>query len=170
MPQQRRVTVLTCHDPVQAEFLKSFLNSHGLQADLSNNRPGWTGRYGTMARGVRLQVPAQEAAEAKTLIAEAESGVFALSEEEEMLEEEDLEGAAAEAALGPYRPTACPGCGSPEVYEAQRGGWFYKLFNLLFLGLPWLLAPRIWACQHCGWQWTERDIAEELESQDRPPE
>lgn len=151
------VHLITCKDPIQAEFFKSFLAAEGLHVHLSNDRPGWTGRYSTLSRGVRLEIPQQELTRARALIKEAESGKYALTEAELIAAagvEED-----ADAPDAPYRPKACPGCGSGNVRKLRKGGLLYLLINLLFLGMLWMLTPDTWACSDCGWEWT-RDEAE----------
>ncbi|MBI2435866.1 MAG: hypothetical protein HYV26_23680 [Candidatus Hydrogenedentes bacterium] len=153
MPE-KMLTVHQCSDLLQAEFLKDFLMNNGLHPRLSNDRPGWTGRYATIARGVRIAVPLHESKQAKALIAEAESGKFALSDKE-LADFAEEQGAAPDT---PYVPKACPSCGSPKVVRASSGGVLFVLLNLLFLGIPWLLRSTQWCCADCGYEWTREDI------------
>jgi len=149
-----RVTIRTCNDMLEADFLKSFLESHGVPVMLGQNRrmmTSVTGHYSKLAK-VSLEVPADEEERALTLLQEAEEGKFAIGDDFEMEEEEEY------APAAPRRiPTACPSCGSVNIVEERNRGALNFLVNILFLGIPWLIGRRSWICADCHWHWSRED-------------
>lgn len=153
------VTIEYCKDPMQAEFLKSYLVTNGVRAKLSNeDRLGFTGRYSVMSRGVKLTVPEDQAEEARGLIAEAEAGRHALTDEDlDAFAEGELEDYEAPPS---YVPTECPNCAASDIQEDTPAPATWIVLNILFLGIPWLFHKPSWSCRSCGWHWSKPSVFE----------
>jgi len=145
MPQ-KLVTVKTCSNPVEAAFLKAYLEDNGIPAsDGAEDARAWTGRYAAIGRGVRLRVAPKDAGRARDLL------------ENPPLPEPGWEAAIAYGAEKPSAPranepiTRCPNCGSANVAEAALPAPVRVLITVLFLGLPLLFRKVTYICRDCDW-------------------
>ena len=74
------IVIKRTHNQQEAKIIVGFLISHGIDAELLD---GAINSVLPMPGGVRIAVPADQEAEARTLLANAQSGAAELNEEEE---------------------------------------------------------------------------------------
>ena len=133
------VTVARYFEPSEAHVVRALLESAGLQATVADdhhvtaNYP-LTGALG----GVRVQVPAGQADEARALVAAYASG--------------DLERELEEAVGEP--PEACPACGSTRfATRAPATGKLLAVAVWLFGAATFPLRGSRCECADCGHRW-----------------
>ncbi len=156
------VTVKQCTNPFESAFLKDYLERNGIPArDTGAELRAFTGRYGLLSRGCRVQVRPEDAARARKLL------------------ERPPEAPLGFAAYGVVEPAApifdvrgnllrCPNCGSDNVEEVAISPIIRVLATVLLLGLPLLVArKRAWVCRDCDWDST-RSAAGAPEKDDAP--
>ena len=74
------IVIKRTHNQQEAKIIVGFLISHGIDAELLD---GAINSVLPMPGGVRIAVPADQETEARTLLANAQSGAAELNEEEE---------------------------------------------------------------------------------------
>ena len=72
-------TIKRTHNQQEAKIIVGFLNAHGIDAEVLD---GAINSVLPMPGGVRIAVPEEQEAEARTLLANAQSGAAAIDEDE----------------------------------------------------------------------------------------
>ncbi len=151
-PAPARTIVRRCANSFEAAFLKGYLEEHGIEAwDGSESERAWTGRYGTLSRGVALKVRTTDAASARRLL---ENPPEALREEPAPEENAPEGGNVPICSRCDTPPAKCPNCGSENIVETAGTKVFWLLGGLLLLGIPFLLGSRPrrgFFCRDCDW-------------------
>jgi hypothetical protein len=130
-------TVARYRDLPTAELARSRLEAEGIEAVLlDRNLVAQDWLVSNAIGGVRLQVPAEEAARAREIL--AEDGTADLA-------------ATFEGSLPPAKDEVCPSCGSERV-RGSRLATRTKALSLL-LSIPFVLWSRRTRCLDCGHRW-----------------
>ena len=157
------VTVKQCTNPFESAFLKDYLERNGIPArDTGAELRAFTGRYGLLSRGCRVQVRAEDAARARKLLERPP---------EAPLDFAAYSAAEATAPLFDARGNLlrCPNCGSDNVAEIAISPIIRMLAIILLLGLPLLVGrKRAWVCRDCDWDSTR--YAEGAPEKDADPD
>lgn len=128
------VTIAQFRDLPEAGLAKSKLESAGITCFLDNEFTiGANWLYSNALGGVKLNVPEENAEEAKAMLEETTESI-ASEESEEHLED-----------------SACPICGSTEI-EAKNFTRKFAALTLIF-SLPLLLFWKRYSCKNCGHRW-----------------
>ncbi len=119
-------------DVIHADIVRGRLEAEGIPAILGNRHLAtaewvWSQAMG----GVQILVPLEHISEAREIIAEIDSGKFAVINEE--VRQED----------------ACHACGTTLVRKAS-GSWKLALFIGHFLWLPLPFRKNLYSCPKCG--------------------
>ena len=149
MPEEL-VAVKTCSSALEASFIKSYLENHGVRAwNTGDKQRGWTGRYSMIARGARVMVMPKDADQARALLENPEAFL-----EEEGAVEDTPEGTHQEAWTQDDAGNllCCPNCGSTNIEEIATSPLVRILVAVMLLGLPLFLGRKqTWMCRDCDW-------------------
>lgn len=130
----RLVTVAQYRDLPEAWLAKSKLEAAGITCFLDNEYTiGANWLYSDALGGVKLNVPKENAEEAKAII----------EEHHEPLEQEEAEGL--------LTGSACPACGATEIETKNYTRKFAAL--TLLISLPLLIFLKRYHCRSCGHRW-----------------
>lgn len=141
-----KTTLRVVHTRTEAGVLHGFLKAQGFAATVQAPASGWA-RGVNVAGGFMVNVPTEEAADARDVLDSLDADGIAFDSEQ--VDEEDVVDVVAEAI-----PDACPNCGSTEIHAIRIPPWLYTLGVILLLGLPLILPSRHqWGCTECGWEW-----------------
>jgi predicted RNA-binding Zn-ribbon protein involved in translation (DUF1610 family) len=128
------VTIAQFRDLPEAGLAKSKLESAGITCFLDNEFTiGANWLYSNALGGVKLNVPEENAEEAKAILEET-TETIASEESEEHLED-----------------SACPICGATEIETKNYTRKFAAL--TLLVSLPLLLFWKRYRCKSCGHRW-----------------
>ncbi len=158
MPEEL-ASLTTCESLQHAYFIRSLLESHGIEVFLTNEHTTRMMMHPHLAGGVGVQVRASDLDSAEELLDAVEEAAL-----------ED-EGWAVELPDEPEAPPAytseaapleddhcdapfCPTCGGARSTPVIQGGW--RVASLLLLGLPLLLFGGVRCCDICGNRWRGR--------------
>lgn len=118
------VTVETFTNPVEAHIFKGLLESEGIPASLGSEHHVWSAWHFSQALGgVRLQVPAEYAYRARTVLGNQRRGEY----QEALEQQQQLE------------PVRCHRCGSSDLRFTRSSASVLLLF--LTLGISGLIFP-----------------------------
>lgn len=135
------VTVRHFRDLPEALAARAALEAAGLLCFLQDEnmiRLDWG--YSNALGGLRLQVPADQAALADELLTSAPAD----------------EGEEGDEESGDER--RCPRCESSKIAREQSGDG-RALVSLFLLALPLPLGETVWRCNRCGARWTDTTVA-----------
>lgn len=128
------ITVAQYRDLTEAGLAKSKLEAAGITCFLDNEYTiGANWLYSNALGGVKLNVPEENAEEAKAIIEETT----------EPVEQEEAEGLLPESA--------CPACGAAEIETKNYTRKFVAL--TLLISLPLFLFLKRYRCKSCGHRW-----------------
>jgi hypothetical protein len=135
---QRWVTVASFSQPVDAHLARTRLEAEGISCVVNDEylvRVDWL--LSNAIGGVKLKVPASEAAQARDILRPRPRLV-----------------AVADAGVPGDGEMICPRCRSDDVYYARYSRRIAGVFIILlgFL-VPW--RDRRWTCKQCGYAWKE---------------
>jgi hypothetical protein len=149
-------SLTTCESLQHAYFIRSLLESHGIEVFLTNEHATRMMMHPHLAGGVGMQVRGSDLDSAEELLEALEEA--ALEDEgwtPEPTDEPEMPPAYASepAPLEEDHYTApfCPTCGGKRSAPVIRGGW--RLVSLLLLGLPLLVFGGVRRCDICGNRW-----------------
>ena len=148
----------TCESLQHAYFVRSLLESHGIEVFLTNEHATRIMMHPHLAGGVGVQVRASELDEAEELLEAVEEA--ALEDEgwtPELTDDAELPptypSAPAQLEEDHYTAPFCPICGGTRSAPVIKGG--LRLASVLLLGLPLLLFGGVRRCDICGNRWRD---------------
>ncbi len=128
------VTIAQFRDLPEAGLAKSKLEAAGITCFLDNEYTvGANWLYSNALGGVKLNVPEENAEEAKAIL------------------EENTESIASEEAEELLPDSACPACGATEIETKNYTRKFAAL--TLLISLPLFLFWKRYSCKSCGHRW-----------------
>jgi hypothetical protein len=146
------VTVRRYRDLSEGIVARSLLQSLGLRAELRDEnliRLDW--QISNFIGGLRLQVPAADAATAEELLSQPVIDPIPMNETADPDSDPDE-----------YVQPRCPHCGSNEIsFEGHSRA--AALTSLYVLSLPLPPGPETWLCHACGTRWQDLQEPEEDE-------
>ena len=155
MPEEL-ASLTTCESLQHAYFIRSLLESHGVEVFLTNEHATRMMMHPHLAGGVGVQVRAADLDEAAELLEAVEEAALEDEgwtpepvEDPEVPPDHPSEPAPLEEDN--YTDSFCPICGGMRSAPVIRGGWL--LVSLLLLGLPLLLFGGVRHCDICGNRW-----------------
>lgn len=119
-------------DVIHADIVRGRLEAEGIPAILGNRHlvtAEWL--YSQAMGGVQILVPLEQIDEARTIIAQIDSGEFAVASEELKQEE------------------SCIACGT-RLARKTSGSWKFALFFAHFVWLPLPFRKNVFFCPKCG--------------------
>ena len=127
--------------PIEAHIAKGRLEAEGIPAFIAHEHHIWANwMFSHALGGVKLQVAAENAAEAETILGDHMKGMY----ESELADEfQDIEA------------NACPRCGSMEFNSKIPFGSLVLLVATLGIGVIFPLRRERHVCLRCGSKWRD---------------
>ncbi|MDE1464690.1 putative signal transducing protein [Spartinivicinus poritis] len=139
------VTVGSYTDAIQAHLVRGKLEAEGIFATVAHEHHIWANWFLSIALGgVKVQVPADQAEQAKQILADLASGQYAIEDEFKI---------------------HCPKCNSVQV-EEQRTRWKIAFLGLSIFHIPLPYRRGKLKCRDCGNNWILNDSTGQQKSEE----